>query len=106
MGERTRWKMGTGKERRLTESSVEVVGDGPSEGLPQHGSGEGSVDGESGDDGEGESRDDLDVLRKSGEGDGRQRALLGEHLSDVVVVGVAIIYGSSFSFSITVISFI
>lgn len=78
----------TTSRTRDTETGVEVVGDSPRERLGDEGSGEGAIDGQSGHDGQRQRRHDLNVLRQSLQGDGRQRLLLGEDFANIVVFGV------------------
>lgn len=58
-----------------------------------------AVEGESGDDGEGEGRNNVDLLVEVLEGDGREGTFLGQDLANVVVVG-KIVDGGRLAFGI------
>lgn len=60
-----------------TESGDVVVDDTPDQGVSVVRSGEHSVDGKGGSDGDGQERDPLDVVNQVSPSDGRQVLLLG-----------------------------
>lgn len=92
------------KIRRRTETGVKVVDDRPQGSLPLDLSRERSVDGESGDDGESEGGDDVDVLVESREGDGREGLLLGKDLANVVVLLVRpVVDGGGLTLAVSVV---
>ena len=85
------------------QSCIEIVHNCPDECLPLQGRIEGSIDRQSRHDGESKGRDDLNVLWQSREGDGRQRALLGEDLANVVRVMIVLVHSGGLAFSIGVV---
>lgn len=75
-----------------SETGEVVVDDRPSQGGASEGGRQGAIEGEDGDDGQGQGRDDVDLLVEVSPGDGRERPLLTQGALDVIIV----IHGSLF----------